>query len=235
MTEIVILYDNVPARQGVKPAWGFSALITYQKKTILFDTGGKPDILLANMRAMKIAPASVSDVFISHNHWDHAGGLFSFLGKNHKVNVYLPSSFSETYQKEVKASGAKPVRIGGFTRLAGDIYSSGSLGEAIIEQALILDTPQGLIILTGCAHPGILKIVRSARKSLGKPVYAVLGGFHLASKSVTEAGAIISGFQKIGVTYVVPCHCTGEKAIRQFREAYGDKFIPAGAGGVIRF
>lgn len=233
MVKINVLYDNVSVKKWVKPAWGFAALIEYQGKTILFDTGGKPDILLANMKVLKIAPSSVTDIFISHNHWDHAGGLFSFLGKNHRVKVYLPVSFSETYRREVKASGAKPVRINGFTRITKDIYSTGSLGKELIEQALVLDTPQGLIIITGCAHPGILTIVRSARESLGKPVYAVLGGFHLADKSGAEVAKIIAEFKKMGVVCVAPCHCTGEKAIKQFKSAYGNNFIPAGAGSVL--
>lgn len=233
MPKIKIIYDNSAVIKGVKPAWGFAALVTIGKKNILFDTGGKGEVLLANMKAMKISPTSVSDVFVSHNHWDHAGGLFSFLNKNHQVNVYLPASFSGTYRKEVIASGAKPVRIDGFTKVAKDVYSTGSLGKATIEQALIIDTPRGLIVMTGCAHPGILEIVLSARKSLGKPVYAVLGGFHLAAKSAAEVKNIISEFTKIGVVHVAPCHCTGERAIKMFKAAYRDKFVPIGAGSVI--
>jgi len=230
---IKFLYDNVSIRPDVKPAWGFSALIKYQGRTILFDTGGKPEVLLANIRKLKISPVLVGDIFISHNHWDHSGGLFSFLCHNHRVKVFLPASFSETYQKEIKASGAKPIRIDGFTRLARDIYSTGSLGKGIIEQALVIDTPRGLIIITGCAHPGIVTIVRTAVKLLGKTVFAVLGGFHLASKSAEAIEKIISEFKKIGVVFVAPCHCTGEKAIKQFKAAYGERFIPVGAGSEI--
>jgi len=127
------------------------------------------------------------------------------------------------------------VKIKTFTRLAKGIYSSGPLGEAIIEQALIIDTPKGLVVLTGCAHPGILKIVEQAKRSLGKPVYAVLGGFHLAEKSGKEIEAIIAEFKKLGVAYAGPCHCTGEKAIKQFGAEYGGKFITIGAGSIINF
>lgn len=233
MIRITILYDNFSARKGVKPAWGFAALLTVGKKRILFDTGGRPDVLLANMSVMKISPALVSDVFISHNHWDHAGGLFSFLNKNNRVKVYLPISFSQLFQSEVKAAGAKCYRIGAFAKIAKDTYSTGPLGEKIVEQALIVVDPKGLVVLTGCAHPGIINIIKEAKRSFKKPVQAVIGGFHLASKSAAEMEKIISEFKKIGVAFVAPCHCTGGKAINRFKKAYGDMFIPVGAGSVV--
>jgi len=145
----------------------------------------------------------------------------------------LPPSFSETYCREVRGSGAECARLDKFTRLAPDIYSTGPLGKAVAEQALILYTPQGLIVLTGCAHPGIVKIVRSARAALGKPVQLVLGGFHLAAKSGREIEGIIAEFKKLGVVQAAPSHCTGKKAIARFRAAYRKKIIPAGAGRVI--
>lgn len=227
---VKILYDNVAYYPGVQPAWGFSALISFQGKIILFDAGGKPDVLLANMRKLRISQASISDVFISHNHWDHAGGLFSFLARNHRVKVYLPSSFSKTYQKEVLACGAECVRIGSFSEITRNIYSTGPLGEAIKEQALVIETPKGLIIMTGCAHPGIVKIIRTVKNKLKKPIYAIIGGFHLAEKSRVEIDRIIAEFQRLGVVYSAPCHCTGEKAIKRFQAAYGENFISVGAG-----
>lgn len=230
---IRICYDNTSVKRGIKSAWGFAALVTYGGKNLLFDTGGKPDVLLSNLKAMKIAPASVTDILISHNHWDHTGGLFNFLNENHNVRVFLPISFSETYRKEVQASGAECYRINGFAEIAKDIYSTGPLGNAIIEQALIIDTPKGPVVLTGCAHPGIVEIVKSAERSLGKPVFAVLGGFHLADKSDAEIKKIVSEFKKMGVTHIAPCHCTGEKAIRKFKAAYGERFMPVGAGSTV--
>jgi 7,8-dihydropterin-6-yl-methyl-4-(beta-D-ribofuranosyl)aminobenzene 5'-phosphate synthase len=228
--KILVLYDNVSAQKMIKPAWGFSALVEFGGKKLLFDTGGRADVLLANMKALRVVPGAVDVVFLSHSHWDHAGGLFGFLGKNHRVKVYVPASFSQIYRNEIGTTGAKCVGVAGFTRLAEGIYSTGGLGTAIVEQALVLDTPRGLVVITGCAHPGILKIVEQAKRSLGKPVYAVLGGFHLASQSVAEVKKIIAEFKRLGVAYVGPCHCTGEKAIKQFKAEYKDGFLRVGAG-----
>ena len=233
MLEIIILYDNTSVKRGVGSAWGFSCLIKHNGKAILFDTGGKADVLLANMKALRISPAAVTDIVISHNHWDHTGGLFGFLSKNHKVKVYVPASFSQAYRNEIKASGAKCVGIKNFTKISKDVYSSGELGAVIKEQALFINTSKGLIIITGCAHPGILEMIESVKKEIEKPILAVLGGFHLASKSRAEVEKIIAEFKRLGVTHVGPCHCTGERVIRQFKKEYKDGFIPIGAGSAI--
>jgi len=233
MPEIIVLYDNISVKKGVVPAWGFSCFVKYKGRNILFDTGGKADILLYNMKTMKISPEAVTDIFISHSHWDHTGGLFGFLSKNHKIKVYVPVSFSQAYKNEIKASGAKCVEVKGFSRIAEGVYSSGEVGGEIKEQSLIIDTPKGLIIITGCAHPGILNIIREAKRSIGKPVFAVLGGFHLSAKSAAEIKAIIAEFKRLGVTHVGPCHCTGKKAIKQFKVAFKDDFISVGAGSII--
>jgi 7,8-dihydropterin-6-yl-methyl-4-(beta-D-ribofuranosyl)aminobenzene 5'-phosphate synthase len=88
-----------------------------------------------------------------------------------------------------------------------------------------------LIVMTGCAHPGIVEIVRRA-KAYGE-VYLVMGGFHLGDKSAREVDAIIAELKRLGVRQVAPCHCTGDEAIQLFRAAFGADFIQAGAGAVI--
>jgi 7,8-dihydropterin-6-yl-methyl-4-(beta-D-ribofuranosyl)aminobenzene 5'-phosphate synthase len=90
------------------------------------------------------------------------------------------------------------------------------------------------VIITGCAHPGIVAIVEQAREVFAEPVRLVLGGFHLGGKSKAEIDAILRDFQRLGVEQVAPCHCTGEQAITQFAAEYGEDFIEAGVGRVIR-
>jgi len=112
--------------------------------------------------------------------------------------------------------------------IAEHIRTTGELGTAIVEQALIIETDKGLIVVTGCAHPGIVEMVQKA-KSYGD-VYLVMGGFHLADKSTREVEAVIAELKRSGVHQVAPSHCTGEKAIEQFKAAFGTGFIQAGAG-----
>jgi len=115
-----------------------------------------------------------------------------------------------------------------------DVYTTGELGTGIIEQSLAVKTAEGLVVVTGCAHPGIVEVVRKAKALSGDEVYLVLGGFHLGGKSQREIEGIISEFRRLGVRKVAPCHCTGEQAIKMFRQEYGEDFIQAGAGKVVR-
>ena len=149
---IRVLYDNYVFDKACGSDWGFACLISGTEKTILFDTGAKGDLLLANFEKMKLRPADVELVVISHNHGDHTGGLLPFLAKNSQVDVYLPAATPESFVKEAKAHAASvswPKAVG----ICKGVYVLGPLGDKIIEQALVVDTRKGLVIITGCSHP----------------------------------------------------------------------------------
>jgi 7,8-dihydropterin-6-yl-methyl-4-(beta-D-ribofuranosyl)aminobenzene 5'-phosphate synthase len=114
------------------------------------------------------------------------------------------------------------------------VYTTGELGTGIIEQSLAVKTDEGLVVVTGCAHPGIVEVVRKAKALSGDEIYLVLGGFHLGGKSRRAIEGILSEFRRLGVRKVAPCHCTGEQAIKMFRQEYGEDFIQAGVGKVVR-
>lgn len=177
--KITILYDN-EANPGFKSGWGFSCLTETEEK-ILFDTGDSGEKLIYNMKQLGIRPESVDKVVISHNHFDHTGGLKDFLRLNNKAEVFHPKSFS------------KP------TRIAPTVYSTGALGTFIKEQSLVINTEKGNIVITGCAHPGLENIIKKS-KELGD-IYAVIGGFHGFSK--------LSKLR--GIELIAPCHCTRYK------------------------
>ena len=127
---------------------------------------------------------------------------------------------------------AEVIEVTRGIKISEDIYSTGEMGRSIREQSLIIDTAQGLVVVTGCAHPGIVEIVDQAHGMFAKPVNLVLGGFHLGSKNKNEIGTILQDFRRIGVQQVAPSHCTGERAIAMFAEEYGEDYIQAGAGKV---
>ena len=81
--KVTILYDNYAYSEGTKTDWGFSCLIEGTEKKILFDTGTKSDILFHNIKKLKANMKDVELVVISHNHYDHTGGLSRFLQENH--------------------------------------------------------------------------------------------------------------------------------------------------------
>lgn len=231
MPIIKIYYDNTSVRKGVEPSWGFSALVKYNGN-LLFDTGGDAKILAANMKRMGSEPEHIENIVISHAHWDHLGGLTAIL--NEKQIVYFLKSFPKDLKNAVRKYELKRfVEIDEPLEILPDVYTTGEMGKEIKEQALILDTKKGLVIITGCAHPGIVNIVRKAKKMLEKNVYLVIGGFHLYDMSTEDVQKIIDELKSLGVKKVAPCHCTGEKAIAIFKQEFKKDFIKVGAGSII--
>jgi 7,8-dihydropterin-6-yl-methyl-4-(beta-D-ribofuranosyl)aminobenzene 5'-phosphate synthase len=116
------------------------------------------------------------------------------------------------------------------------IRTTGPLRTSIQEQALVVSTAQGLVVMTGCAHPGIVRIVQKAREMSPKENIAlVMGGFHLASASSGEIDEIVRAFRNLDVQRVAPSHCTGDFARERFERAYGPDYVAGGAGMVLRF
>jgi 7,8-dihydropterin-6-yl-methyl-4-(beta-D-ribofuranosyl)aminobenzene 5'-phosphate synthase len=229
---ITVVYDNNPHKQGLKTEWGFSAYITGPEKTILFDTGGS-NILLDNMKKLLIEPNSIDVVVLSHIHADHTGGLDSFLKKNSEVTVYLPKSFPNKFKDKVRNHGAEIFEVNEPVKIFDNVHSTGQIGLMIKEQSLIIRTDKGLVIITGCAHPGIVKITAKAKELFGDNILLVMGGFHLEWSTKSGIEKIISSLKQLGVQYVAPSHCTGEKARKLFAQHFGQNYIDIGAGKTI--
>jgi len=231
--KITIIYDNNSLDAKLKPAWGFSCLIEGLEKKILFDTGGDDGILLENMKSLNIDPNEISAVILSHDHWDHTGGLKDFLTHNKNVVVYLLPYFSRAIKENINKAGAKFVEITSPASICEKAAITGRLGTSIEEQSLVVETKKGLVIITGCAHPGIVKIIEHAKRTFKQDVFMVFGGFHLGSASDSEIKTIIKQFRKNGVKKAGPCHCSGELCRELFRAEYKEDFVEIGAGRVI--
>lgn len=232
MITITLVYDNYPYRSGLRTDWGFSAFITYQDQNLLFDTGAAGNLLLQNMTALDIKPAQIQNIILSHEHADHTGGLQSLVSAGADPNVYIPPSFSSEF-KNYYRSRVELIEVVPGLKVIDRMYSIGEMTGPPPEQALVIDTTKGLVVITGCAHPGIEDIVLKAKQEFKEDIYLVLGGFHLGNASASQVNEIIKEFNRIGVKYVAPCHCTGEDTISIFRNAYGEDFIQVGVGKVI--
>lgn len=229
---ITIVFDNNTYDQRLKSARGFSALVAYRDNTLLFDTGGDGQVLMDNMRNLGIDPTQIESVMLSHFHGDHTGGLGALLHAGARPTVYVLPSFSTSFIRQVVKT-VEVIEVTPGLLIAEDQYTTGEMGLSIHEQALVIQTDQGLVIITGCAHPGIVEIVEQSRLMFDERVRLLLGGFHLGSKSKAEIETILRDFRRLGVEQVAPCHCTGEGAINMFAEEYGENFIRAGVGKVI--
>jgi len=189
VVEFFVVYDN-EAKNGFISGWGFSCYVESKVK-VLFDTGWDGNILLHNLSL-----AGIDDfdyIFLSHQHWDHIGGL------NHVIDrtsyVVVPQSFSRNLKNEIRRK-AELIEVEEMQRIDEGVYTTGELGTYIKEQSLIVELDDGFFVVTGCSHPGLDVILETAGK-LGK-IRGVMGGFH--------------GFSRIEILknyeLVIPCHCT---------------------------
>lgn len=232
--EIVVTVDNYPHKEGLGTEWGFSCLVKGAEKTILFDTGSSDRTLLTNMQKLGVNPDQVELIVLSHEHADHTRGLQGFLQRNHNVSVYLPASFQKAFKEQVTEVGAKVVEVRDSLEICNGVYSV-AFGH---EQALLIHTDKGGVLITGCAHPGIVKMIKRAKEVSKSDVTVVMGGFHLKETvlnpiSRKEIETIISSFKDLGVKYVGPAHCSGDEAKKLFEEAYKEQYLDLGTGKLI--
>ncbi len=230
---IKVLYDKCTRMPGLRTGWGLSFLVN---GTLLFDTGDNAGDLRDNMTQLGVRVRSLSCIVISHDHWDHTGGLWSLLEARPGISVFSCPAFSDSFKRKTDALGAVRREPSGVCMIEEGVYSTGQLegsykGMSIAEQALVMRGKEGLAVLTGCAHPGITRILSHVRDTFpGERILAVTGGFHLRSAGEAELARIVEFFRDIGVEKAGPTHCTGEKAEKIFRKAYGKDFLPVRVG-----
>ncbi|RLE36239.1 MBL fold metallo-hydrolase [Candidatus Acetothermia bacterium] len=228
MGEITIIYDNRTARDGLYPGWGFSALVELDGTRLLFDTGGDKIVLEHNADALGIDLKGTDYLFLSHEHCDHIGAISSALHKG--LTVVYPDSFSAGFKKRIADEKLTGIPVEEPIEFSPGFRSTGELGDEIKEQSLIVAGKDGPVLITGCAHPGIIRIARVATELSGRPPSLVIGGYHLGSKTDSEVEGIAEFLKRLGVKRVAPCHCTGERAMNLLRGSLGFEYIDVKAG-----
>jgi len=229
-TGLTVLYDNSHYDPELKTGWGFSCYIKVRDMKILFDTGGDPKILFHNMDRLGVTVDEIGIIALSHIHGDHVGGLFGILNKNSRIEVYVPASFPANFKSRIKSFGCGMVEVEESLKICDGVMTTGELRTDVKEQSLIINSLKGLIVVTGCAHPGVVDIVEKALELVDGHVYLVIGGFHLGGASKEEIKSIIEQFRSLGVTKVAPCHCSGDLARSMFKGAFGRDYIETGVG-----
>lgn len=145
--KLTTIYDNEvypeASATGLTSEWGFSCLIEVSGERILFDTGGDGSILLRNMERLGIDPKDPATIVLSHEHWDHTGGLSDLLRTNHDAEVCLLASFSESFKDKIENP---VVEVREPAKICDRVYTTGELGTAIKEQSLVLETSYGVCL-----------------------------------------------------------------------------------------
>jgi 7,8-dihydropterin-6-yl-methyl-4-(beta-D-ribofuranosyl)aminobenzene 5'-phosphate synthase len=269
--QITILYDAFGKPSNLKKDWGYSALIEYGGKRILFDTGNNAEWLKHNIEALKIDLEKLDFVVLSHRHGDHTSGLSYVLSVNPNVPIYTPyevSQFGTTIlpsivkavnlhvpglpeemhyfdgqHQEPRPSGspwptAHFIQVEKTREVVPGFFIISLVSDAVgtkemHEVSIAFRTPQGLVVIVGCSHPGIQNIVTEAAR-LDSRIYSVFGGFHLLATSDAEVVKIAADLHdQRKIERIGPGHCAGLPAFAVLRDIYKDKYIYAGLGSVI--
>ena len=245
--------------------WGYSALVEADGRKILFDTGGRPEIVLQNARELGIDLSDVEEVVLSHNHWDHVGGLVELRRELQKTNpramsrvhvaegIFLPRATPQgnedngllAVREAYEATGGQFVVHSGPVELLPGVWLTGpvprshaennynaalrlSTSEGAVEDnvpedaSLVIDTPEGLVILTGCGHAGIINTAEFARAAVREaPLLAVVGGIHLFRADDQTVAWTAEQLRAFGLKYLLGGHCTGLEATYRIRQLAG--------------
>ncbi len=264
---ITILVDAFGDRPELKQDWGYSALIEYGGKRILFDTGNDSAGFAHNVQKLGVDLTRLDAVIISHRHGDHTAGLRHVLRLNPRVKIYVPndeafggptpmgffSRSDSTLPRRMRYfNGVLPERIPhgsawqsanfvrvdstleiapGF-RLVRNIAPVAPFNETA-EISLVIDTPEGQVVVVGCSHPGIERIVASVART-NERIAMIAGGLHWVSTLPGEVQRLaVALHDRWNVQSIAPGHCTGEIGFAMLQRIFGIAFAFAGVGTVV--
>jgi len=224
MSKVLIVFDGRKKEPRLRTGWGFSAYVETPKRKILFDTGAGIDPLLHNAKALNVPLDYLDWVILSHRHPDHTGGLGALP---RRIPVVVPG-------KGGVGGGHRVVENLGVQDLGGRaqvVLVSGMLPE----QFLIAPGDELVLILCGCAHPGVARMVEMATQRIPDRKYLLVGGFHLAGAPEDALIALTKRLKELNVVKVAPCHCSGQEAREIFSKVFKKDYIDAAAGTLVEF
>ena len=271
--EIIPLIDWHTANEKLMGEPSVSYLIKTDKSAILFDVGlnGKqsdPSPLLNNMKLLGVATEDFDTIIISHNHIDHVGGRMWGRQKTFSLgNKQIPLSAKKTLTPiPMTYPGLSPITAENPTKISAGVATTGVIanqfffGGLTAEQAIAVNVEgKGIVLIVGCGHQSLPKLLERAEGLFDAPVYGLIGGLHYP---VTDSRLIIRGvkIQKYFGTGKTPwesltledvrnninllkkknpgivalsAHDSCDASIEEFRKAFGVKYRDIKVGETI--
>jgi 7,8-dihydropterin-6-yl-methyl-4-(beta-D-ribofuranosyl)aminobenzene 5'-phosphate synthase len=252
---------------------GVSYLVETERGRLLFDVGfnqnqTSPSPIEHNMHALGVGPDSIDWVFLSHLHRDHVGGAEwerqrSFaIGRTQAPlgarSIFAPVAMS--YPGSQVQVTAKPAELLPGVATTGAIARQLAIGR-VDEQALVLNLEgQGLIVIVGCGHQRLDRLLERVRDTFRTPIFAIVGDLHYpvehgrlfiagidAQRRLASGAGVLDPITAATVDreiewlreevqrVVIGGHDTGDVALAEFRRVFRDDFVEARVGATVRF
>jgi 7,8-dihydropterin-6-yl-methyl-4-(beta-D-ribofuranosyl)aminobenzene 5'-phosphate synthase len=251
--EITPLYEEAGVDDGFIIGHGVSYLIRTDAATILMDVGNNPDRLevapfMQNMQKLGIDWNEIDRVVITHPHPDHIGGIAAW--RQHTVSFgKLPTSMGDRLvfvPAKMAYQGAIHATIP--TLPSPDVATTGVISYPEVyplslfepkgnEQALVIHVAnEGLVVITGCGHPTMERLVERAETLYGLPVVGVVGGLHYEGATAEEVQPHIQFLQSRLLRLVaLSPHDSSPEALEAFQSTFSDSYHPLSVGDTIQF
>jgi 7,8-dihydropterin-6-yl-methyl-4-(beta-D-ribofuranosyl)aminobenzene 5'-phosphate synthase len=279
--KITCLVDNTAQRgSGLWGEHGLAFLIETEAGRVLYDTGQSGTVLMHNMEALGIDPATIDALAISHAHYDHTGALSALLARTRlglplyahtglfearyskRANRDEPRSIGVSLTREALEAqvslrlSQEPQKVWPGIWTAGEImerpepegrsdhhlirvHSERANEEWIADPyrddlSLVVQTGQGLILLCGCCHAGLLNTLAHVERTFRRPIVAIAGGTHLANADgahLKRVGEVLIEMESVQRIYLN--HCSGEASYVSLLLSLGPSVVrpcPAGTG-----
>jgi 7,8-dihydropterin-6-yl-methyl-4-(beta-D-ribofuranosyl)aminobenzene 5'-phosphate synthase len=235
---------------------GLSYLIEFDSKKILFDTG-QSDLFLKNAQIMNVSMKNIDIVILSHGHFDHGNGLEyleggrlichpgcfvrRFRGKDRSY-IGLRNTKDELSVKFELVTSSKPYKISEKIFFLGEIprltdfesittsfiFKDDTPDYVSDDSAVAFLLPEGLFVVTGCGHSGIVNTLEHSKKVTGvNNISGIMGGFHL-KETDHQLRETIKYLKVNNVKHILPSHCTELPSLSAFYETFRNKLVITG-------
>lgn len=252
---ISVLVDNTPGVNTLAE-FGLSYFIDYDGKQILFDTA-QSDLFLRNAKIMNLDTKKVDQIILSHGHFDHGNGLNYINGgklvchpacfvkryrKTDHTYIGLKNSYNEIAKKFELTTSSQPIELFSGAFFLGEIprvtdfesqttpfvLDDGTPDFVMDDSALAFKVTNGIFIITGCGHSGIVNTLEHAKKVTGENrIVGIMGGFHLKENNL-QTKKTIAYLRDNNVKQVYPSHCTALAALAEFYSIFKTPQVKTG-------
>jgi len=253
--QISVLTDNL-AGSFTMAEHGLSYLIEYDNRRILFDTG-QSDMFIKNAKTMNVSLENIDMIVLSHGHFDHGNGLEFLFGltlvchpecfvkryrkldhtyiglKNSKEELselfnLITSDGSYKISEKIYFLGEIPRLTNFESKNTTFVLENGNPDFVMDDSAIVMILPEGLFVVTGCGHAGVVNTLEHAKRITGlNEIYGIMGGFHLKDIDL-QTRETINYLKANRIKHILPSHCTTNPALKFFHETFKSKQVKTG-------